>query len=96
MTGMPVKLGEPVKVPQELALQAEPLADQETPFGSVVVAVRERVCVMVRPARLGEIEILIAPEETRIEAVPVLELSAMEVAVRVTLEFAGGGAGGAV
>ena len=62
----------------------------------MVVAVRESVCVTVNPARFGEMEMVMVPDETSIEAVPVLVASAMDLAVRMTVEFDGGGAAGAV
>ena len=96
VTGTPVRLGEPEKVPQEFPLQPEPLADHVTPRESVVVAVRERVCVMVNPARLGEMEMVMVPDDTRMDAVPVRVVFAIDLAVRMTVEFDGGGSAGAV
>jgi hypothetical protein len=41
-------------------------------------------------------EMVMVPDETSMEAVPILVVSAMDLAVRVTVEFDGGRVAGAV
>jgi hypothetical protein len=77
MTAPPVKLVVDEKFP--------PVAVQFTPAPSFVVAVTERPCVTVRPARFGEIETVIEPEMTVIVAEAVLVVSATDFAVRATV-----------
>ena len=72
----------------EVELKLPPVANHLTPEGSLVVPVTERVCVTVRPARLGVIVTLMFPvvgEVTVIVALAVLLLVATDVAVSVTV-----------
>jgi hypothetical protein len=83
-----------VNVPQEAPEQPAPDANQVIPAARTsfcTVAETGRVCVIVRPPRLGEMLILIAAGEptTVIFAEAFLAVFEMEVAVRVTVaEFA--------
>lgn len=72
----------------ELELKLPPVADQETPTGSSVVATTERVWVTTSPAPLGEIVTLMLPvfgDVTVIVALAVLFLLLTDLAVSVTV-----------